>query len=110
MSSNIQKYALAQAIFYAYFEKGQNIEDHDVLIALAKAVGAEKEIIGQFFGTKLGQEEVKLAIQQAKESFVTSVPSLRLDQQFMVPGLQSIEVWENYIRRAAEIQEKRPLR
>ena len=105
--NNEQKYALTKAIFYTYFEKGKNIEDHDVLIDLAKSIGVDKEIIGQFFGTSMGKEAVQIAINKSKEDFISIVPSLRLDHQFMIPGLQSIEVWENYIRRAATIQKQK---
>lgn len=101
-----QQFSLAKNIFHGYFEEGCDIENHDKLIDLANTVGISQEIIGQFFTTEMGKAEVKQLINKAKEEFITVVPSIKLDHQFLIPGLQSIEVWENYIRRAATIQNK----
>ena len=100
------KYELAKRIFYGYFEEGQDIEDHDYLIDLAKDIGVDKTTIGKFFSTEIGKIEVAESIQKAKEAFATVVPSLRLDHSFLIPGLQSEEVWIKYIQRAAKIQER----
>lgn len=95
------KYELAKKIFYGYFEEGKNIEDHDFLIEQATSIGVDKSTIGKFFGTKAGEKEVVDAIQNAKEEFVTVVPSLKLSNQFLIPGLQTDEAWIKYIKRAA---------
>ena len=100
------KYELAKRIFHGYFEKGQDIEDHDFLIEQAKAVGVPKKTIGLFFSTEAGEKEVNDFIQNAKEEFVTVVPSLRLNRKILIPGLQTAELWENYITRASRIQKK----
>ena len=99
-----KKYELAKRIFHGYFEEGQDIEHHDFLIEQAQKVGIDKNTIGKFFSTDAGKTEVAKAIQDSKNEFITVVPSLRLDHQFLIPGLQSDDVWEKYIRRAAEIQ------
>ena len=98
------KYQLAKKIFYAYFEKGQDIENQDYLIKEAKTVGIEEAILLQFASSNLGEEGVQAAIQESKEAFIRVVPSIQLDNKFVIPGLQSAETWENYIRRAAKIQ------
>lgn len=100
------KYELAKRIFHGYFEEGQDIEDHDFLIEQAKAVGVSKKTIGIFFSTDAGEKAVNDFIQNAKEDFVTVVPSLRLNGKILIPGLQTAELWENYIARAARIQKK----
>ena len=99
------KYELAKRIFHGYFENGENIEVIDFLIGLAQSIGVDENIIEKFSATDEGKMEVDLVIKNAKEAFVSVVPSLRLDQNFLIPGLQSVEIWENYIRRAAKIQE-----
>ena len=101
---NTNKYELAVKIFHGYFEEGKNIEDHDYLIELAKSVGVSKEIIGKFFSTNICESDVIKSIQNSKEEFISIVPHIKLDKKFTIPGLQSIDVWLNYIRRAAEIQ------
>ena len=101
------KYELAKRIFHAYFEDGKNIEETNFLIEQAKLVGVAKNILEKFASTDSGKDEVDLAIQNAKEEFISVVPSFRLDHNFLIPGLQSVEVWEKYIRRAAAIQERK---
>lgn len=98
------KYELGKRIFHAYFEHGKDIEDLNFLMEEARSVGVDEKVIEKFSSTDDGKGEVDLAIQNAKEVFVSVVPSLRLDGNFLIPGLQSVEVWENYIRRAAKIQ------
>lgn len=100
------KYEFAKRIFHAYFENGKNIEDASFLIEQAQLIGVDKNILEKFASTNSGKEEVNLAIHNAKEAFITMVPSFRLDHNFLIPGLQSVEVWEKYIRRAAEIQQR----
>jgi len=106
VETNLLKFELAKRIFYGYFEEGADIENHDFLIDQAKSVGVEKKTIGEFFATDAGKLATEEAIKASKNAFISVVPTMRLDHQFVVPGLQSIDVWENYIRRAAEIQKK----
>jgi len=98
------KNKLAKQIFVNYFENGQDIESHNFLIEEAKKLGVNKEVLGRFEFTDQGLETCQAFIQEAKEEFINIVPSLRLDHQFLIAGLQDIDVWEKYIRRAAEIQ------
>lgn len=98
-----KKYNLAVKIFHGYFEEGKNIENHDYLIELAKSVGVQKDIIGKFFSTTIGESEVMASIESSKEEFIRVVPFMKLNHQFPIPGLQSLDTMEKYIRRAAEI-------
>lgn len=98
-----KKYELAKGIFKGYFEEGQNIEDQDYLIEQAKSVGVAKKTIGLFFSTESGKQEVLSSIQNSKEHTATVVPSLRLANKIMIPGLQPSDVWATYIKRAAAL-------
>ncbi len=101
------KYELAKRIFHSYFEEGKYIEETTFLMEQAKLVGVDKSILEKFASTAAGKDEVDLAIQNAKEESISVVPSFRLDHNFLIPGLQSVEVWEKYIRRAAKIQQRK---
>ncbi|MCR9289203.1 DsbA family protein [Saprospiraceae bacterium] len=104
VEDNATKFELAKQIFISYFEKGQDIEDLDYLVSLGKSIGMSKSILSEFLFTNLGEKELNTALKRVKEEFVTVVPSLKLDRKIILPGLQPFDVWENYIRRAAEIQ------
>jgi predicted DsbA family dithiol-disulfide isomerase len=101
-----KKYELAKKIFHGYFEEGRDIEDHDYLTDLGKSIGVSQSIIGQFLFSDQGLAEVQTAIQQTKEEFISVVPSIKFDRKILLPGLQPVEVWENYVRRAAKIQNR----
>jgi predicted DsbA family dithiol-disulfide isomerase len=103
-ADNSKKWTLAKQIFHDYFELGQDIEDLDYLLKKGQLADIPKSILSEFLLTKIGESAVLEKLKQHKEEFITIVPTLRLDGKFVVPGLQSADVWEKYIRRAAEIQ------
>ncbi len=96
-----QKYDLAMRLFYGYFEEGQNLEDHTYLSEQATLSGVPSAIIEQFKSTEAGLAACENYIQDAKDNFVNLVPTLKLNHKFTVLGLQSADVLEKYIRRAA---------
>lgn len=98
-----QKYQLATQVFYNYFEKGKNIGDQEYLIQLAHENNLNESVIHAFANSRKGAAEVAKSIQESKEEFISVVPSIRLNDKFLIPGLQNKEVWEKYLRRAAKI-------
>lgn len=98
------QYKLAKKIFYAYFETGQDIESHEYLLGEAQSAGVESVVLQQFAKSNVGELEVKAAIASNKEAFIHVVPSLQFDNGLVIPGLQSFETWERYIRRAAKLK------
>jgi len=106
VNDQTKKYALAKCIFHDYFEEGQDIESLDYLSTVATRLDISPIIIDCFLSSDGGRKEVSASIKSTKEAFISVVPSMRLDGRFMVPGLQSIDVWEKYVRRAARIKDK----
>lgn len=104
LKDSTKKYELAKQIFHDYFEKGQDIENSDYLQIVGKKAGLEKALLSTFLFTDIGADTVQAAIQASKEEFIRVVPSIRLDGKIVLPGLQTAEVWERYIRRAAQLK------
>ena len=98
-----KKYKLAQQLFYGYFEEGQNIEDHHYLIEQGKMAGVSTVILDQFHKTDAGAAACQAYIDQTRAAFINIVPTMKLNHKFLITGLQSSEVLENYIRRAARL-------
>lgn len=96
-----QQYDLAMRLFHGYFEEGQNLEDHNYLSEQAALSGVSNTVIEQFTTTDAGLAACQHYIESAKEDFVNLVPTLKLNHRFKVLGLQSPDVLEKYIRRAA---------
>lgn len=106
VEDNAIKYALAMRLFYGYFEEGKNIEAVDYLVEQATLAGVETAVLEQFKNTNAGEAECQAYIKATRAAFINVVPTLKLDRKFLVTGLQSADVLENYIRRAARIQAK----
>lgn len=98
-----QKYALSMKIFHSYFEEGQNIEDPLVLSALAESCDIEPEFINAFKSREEGKQECLSSISNARSDFISLVPTLEINPSVRLFGLQSTEVWDNYLRRAAKM-------
>lgn len=101
-----RKRNLAEAIFQAYFEKGVNIGIPDELMSIARIAEVPQDILDEYYNEETGRQEVLSLINSAKDMYIRSVPVVILDHQFQIPGLQSYEVWEQYIRRAIRIKDK----
>ena len=103
IENNDLKYQLSKTIFHDYFEKGQDIENTDYLVEIAKQAGISEKIISDFTTIDKGTKDIEALIQTYKEEFITVVPYLKINRMIAIPGLQSIEVLENYLRRAARM-------
>ena len=103
IEDNDLKYQLSKTIFHDYFEKGQDIEEVDYLVETAKTAGISEKIISEFETSNKGTAEIETQIQTYKEEFITVVPYMKINKMIAIPGLQSIEVLEKYLRRAARM-------
>lgn len=81
-------HAVAEGIFRAYHEKGQDIGDADVLVGIAAAAGLDGELVREL----LARDDDKLEIQQEAMFFkglgVSGVPTFIYNGQFAVQGAQ----------------------
>ncbi|NBG88394.1 DsbA family oxidoreductase [Isachenkonia alkalipeptolytica] len=86
--------ALAEKIFKSYFEKGGLISDHDELLTLCKDVGIVKSQAYELLSDpNIYQEEVRRDMAQAEELKIQSVPFFRINQDYVIPGSESIETF-----------------
>jgi predicted DsbA family dithiol-disulfide isomerase len=70
--------ALVEAIFAAYFSRGENIGTLDVLVALAVSAGFDAAGVRSFLEGDGGEDEVARAELDARQSGVTAVPSFSI--------------------------------
>ena len=100
-----KKWALAKAIFIAYFENGRDIGNSDVLVEIAEQLGSELSTLNAFSHSNVGKEAVLTQVKEAAEKFINVVPTLDFDGRLMVPGLQEEAFWTRYIKKAALLQQ-----
>ena len=90
---------LKRALFEAYFTAGKNPSSHEVLVEQAGKAGLNAEKARQILSTDAYAEEVR-----EKQSFyhsqgIHSVPSIIVNDRYLIQGGQPVEVFEDVLRR-----------
>ena len=93
--------ALKQALFGAYFTESLNIADHDVLVTKAESVGLDGAEAHEVLATNRYRLEVQAAEQKWIQSGISSVPSVVVNQKYLISGGQTAAVFEESLRRIA---------
>lgn len=99
------KYAEAQgvgdayhdAVFRAYWQDAQNIEDRDVLADLAGRLGLDRDGFLAALEDEALQAEVTADIQQAFAYGLSGVPALVFNNKYLVTGAQPYELLEQVV-------------
>ena len=97
----VQKYKLALDIIRAYFQNGQDIEDLNFLSSLIQNETLAEAITQELFNPTDSTDRLQQEVTIATESFITIVPTLRINGSIIIPGLQSAEIWTRYLQRAS---------
>lgn len=89
---------MSERLFEAYFCNGEVISDQATLTNIAQSVGVQGA--ESLWNNSMFEEEVRADEEMALELGITGVPSLVLDNKFMVVGAQGSEQILNVLRRA----------
>lgn len=84
--------AVVEILFRRYFIDGENIGDHDVLLAAAKEAGMDTKIVKDLLESDADRDEVEREVALAREIGVTGVPCFIVGDKYVVMGAQSPEV------------------
>lgn len=94
--------AVAESVFKAYHENGQDIGDTDVLVTIATDAGLDGALVREL----LGRDDDKLEIQQEIMFFrglgISGVPTFIYNGQFAVQGAQDPNTHRNAFKQALE--------
>ncbi|MDB5315433.1 MAG: putative dithiol-disulfide isomerase involved in polyketide biosynthesis [Rhodospirillales bacterium] len=99
--------ALAEALFAAYFQEGQDIGDVAVLSAIGRAAGLDAATIAEFEGGVAGRAEVLAEDAAMREAGLNGVPSFVLDRHLLFSGAQPPEQMAASFSRAVRILRER---
>lgn len=91
---------LFEAIFAAYFSRGENIGLIDVLAPLAASVGFDEQAVRDYLASGEGEAEVIAEEMRASLSGVRSVPTIRIGDA-MIGGAQPPAVMEQALQAAS---------
>lgn len=91
--------ALKQLLLQAYFTDGQNVGDLSVITDIATHVGIDAGQLQTWLASDDGYDAVTDDIRAASARDITAVPSFVINDQFLIPGAQDVQVFENILER-----------
>ncbi|MEM7098250.1 MAG: DsbA family oxidoreductase [Pseudomonadota bacterium] len=94
-----RQHELAEALFIAYFCKGQDMGDLDTLLSVAANVGLDEEGAREYLSSESGLAEVQYQLERAPELGISGVPGYYLASSFLLPGAQSAETMTQILTR-----------
>jgi predicted DsbA family dithiol-disulfide isomerase len=90
---------LKQQLLQAYFTDGENISDLSVIAKRAAHAGIHSEDLRTWLESDDGYDAVADDIRGASARDITAVPSFVINDQFLIPGAQDVQVFENILER-----------
>jgi predicted DsbA family dithiol-disulfide isomerase len=92
--------ALKEELFASYFERAENVADHDVLRKLAASVGLDAGRVDDVLTSTTYLDEVYADQQRAGAYGATGVPFAVIDGKYGVSGAQPADVLRQVLDRA----------
>ncbi len=93
--------AFHDAVFRAYWQDAQNIEDLEVLAGLATAVGLDRDQFLAALDDPQYQQAMLADVQQAFQYGLSGVPALVYNNKYLVSGAQPYELLAEVAEKAA---------
>lgn len=94
-----RQYVLKRALFKAYFTDGENPSAHPVLLALAATAGLDRARAAEILATDAFAVEVRARERFYLEQGIHSVPTMIINDRFLLQGGQPAEAFEQALRR-----------
>lgn len=91
--------ALAERLFNGYFTKGENLTDHNQLLAAVSDVGAPADIAAEVLASSTFADRIVGDQEIANEMGISGVPAFVIDQKWMVPGAQDVDTLVELLTR-----------
>jgi len=100
-----KRQALMDAMMTAYFERGEDVGEPDVLLKIAKDAGLTDEELAAIEPALRSREmesQVRYMISQAQQAGVQGVPFFIIDDVLAMSGAQPVEVFLDAFRQAKD--------
>ncbi len=96
-----RQHALKQALFSAYFTDGRNPSDREVLIDVATQVGLDPVRAREVLESGAYASEVRASEQRYGQLGIHAVPSVIVNNKYLIQGGQPVEAFEQALRKIA---------
>jgi len=93
---------VVQQLFKRYFEQGEDISDHQVLLDAAAAAGMERAVVAELLAGDADRETLTEEEEAARRMGVGGVPCFIIDGRYVLNGAQDVETWKGVIAKLAE--------
>lgn len=102
LQGEAQQRALKRELLAAYHGRAEVIESHDVLQRAAEAAGLDGAAARAVLDSGQYADEVRAAEQTWLQAGIHSVPSVVVNQRYLISGGQPAEVFEQALRKIAQ--------
>ena len=92
---------LKHALFEAYFTRGENPSDHDVLVAAAERAGLDPAKARDVLASGRFADHIRSLERQWYEAGVSSVPTVIINEKYLISGGQPADAFERALRTIA---------
>lgn len=92
---------LKRALFEAYFTDGRNPSDHEVLVDVATKVGLDAQQAREILASERYADDVRQREQLFGQLGIRAVPSVIVNDKYLIQGGQPVAVFEQALRKIA---------
>jgi predicted DsbA family dithiol-disulfide isomerase len=96
-----KQYALKTALLKAYFSDGENVSSHDVLARVAGEAGLDSAKARQVLDSDQFAKDVREQEQFYQSQGIRAVPSVIINDRYLIQGGQPPEAFEQILRQVA---------
>ncbi|TPG13764.1 DsbA family oxidoreductase [Sphingomonas oligophenolica] len=101
--------ALKHALFTTYFTERRDIGDHAVLVDAAQVAGLDADAAREILSSDAHGDRVREEEARWRREGVTAVPTIVIDDRYMISGGQPADAFERALRQiAAEVEARAP--
>jgi predicted DsbA family dithiol-disulfide isomerase len=90
--------ALKEALFTAYFTRGEDPSSHEVLLKTAALAGLDPAVAGEVLASNQYADEVREREQFFQRHGINSVPAVIINERHLISGGQPAAVFEKALR------------
>lgn len=103
-----QQRTLKKALFTAYFTDSRNIADHAVLLDVAQTAGLDELEAAIILGSDRYANAVRIAEDTWRQNGISAVPTLIVDDRYVISGGQTAEVFAKALARIVAEKSTKP--
>jgi predicted DsbA family dithiol-disulfide isomerase len=96
-----KQYALKEALLKAYFGEGENVSSHDVLVRVVGEAGLDTAKAREVLDSNRFADEVREQERFYQSQGIRAVPSVIINERYLIQGGQPPEAFEQILRKVA---------